>query len=80
MVPHAGPPWETACRRVDVDVMYIHKKAAMIELLRSKLMLPNDGDAPRLPCVEVDVMPTDSASVMDPTAPDLHESGSDEAA
>ena len=60
--------------------MFIHKNAAMIELLRSKLMLPNDGDAPPLPRVDVDVMPADSAPVMEPTAPDLDESGSDEAA
>ena len=56
------------------------KKAAMIELLRSNLIVPNDGDAPPLPRMDVDVMPANSASVMDPTAPDLDESGSDEAA
>ena len=40
------------------------KKAAMIELLRSKLMLPNDGDAPQLPRVDVDLLFTLSCRVM----------------
>ena len=60
------------------------KKAALIQLLRMHLKLPADGVAPPLPCFAYDVeplvVPVDLAPVAEPTAPNVHESGSDKVA
>jgi len=53
------------------------KKHALVELLRSKLMLPSHGAAPPVPDVHVNVYVADLAPVAGPSALDVAESGSD---
>ena len=46
------PALQAALAFKGVDVPHGIKKHALVELLRSKLMLPNNGAAPRLPDVD----------------------------
>ena len=52
------------------------KKHALVELLRSKLMLPSHGAAPPVPDVNIDVSVAEEP-VAGPSAPNADDSSSD---
>ena len=70
------PALQAALALKGVNVPHGMKKHALVELLRSKLMLPSNGAAPAVPDVHVNVSVADLAPVAGPSAPDVDESGS----
>ena len=75
------PALQAALAFKGVNVPHGMKKPALVELLRSKLMLPNNGAAPLLPDVDVvNVLVADRAPIAEASATNVDESGSEMAA
>ena len=71
------PALQAALAFKGVNVPHGMKKHALVELLRSKLMLPSHGAASPVPDVHVNVSVADLAPVAGPSTPDVDDCGSD---